>query len=276
MKNSRKYRTESKKRYRKLNWENKKKRRKAEQLAAAAAAATAEIAIPAVNLEDEANNTVPAVNLEVNGANNAVPAVNLEENGANDTVPAVNLEENGANNTVPAVNLEENGASNAVNLQRRGANNTVPAVNLEDEANNTVPAVNLEVNGANNAVPAAILLENGAYNAVPAVNLERGGANTTINQEPAGAPAATTPGTILIKERRKTMKWSIEEGEILKELLMKHTGSFKETGPWEIILLEGKHVFKRRTGGDLKNKWERMLPHWLKEEEEARNQENQV
>ncbi|KAI3866264.1 hypothetical protein MKW92_045319, partial [Papaver armeniacum] len=53
-------------------------------------------------------------------------------------------------------------------------------------------------------------------------------------------------------------------------LLLKHKGSFKVPGPWEIMRREGKHVFHHsRIGGDLKAKWRNILPHWLKEEEES-------
>ncbi|KAI3859150.1 hypothetical protein MKX03_006133, partial [Papaver bracteatum] len=64
------------------------------------------------------------------------------------------------------------------------------------------------------------------------------------------------------KKKRPTVKWTIEEEAMLKALLLQHMGTITKFGPWEDMLLEGRHVFKSsRTASDLKDKWRNALPH---------------
>ncbi|MCL7027429.1 hypothetical protein MKW94_012324 [Papaver nudicaule] len=114
-----------------------------------------------------------------------------------------------------------------------------------------------------------------AQNAVPIVHLAENVPNNATNQYPAtngASPAvlcASCINTTFEKERRELVVWTPEEVAMLKILLLKHTRSFKKPGPWAKMLREGRSVFNKcRTGGDLKDKWRNILPHWLKEEEE--------
>ncbi|XP_074328747.1 uncharacterized protein LOC141666577 isoform X3 [Apium graveolens] len=89
------------------------------------------------------------------------------------------------------------------------------------------------------------------------VNIPKGSSRKS-SKKVAKPPAVLDSLTLYVKRKRSA--WKVEEEDMLKKGVLKHSELVNKNIPWKKILEEGRDVFdENRTPADLKDKWRNIL-----------------